>query len=403
MNQTLSVIVNIYNVAQYLEQCICSILEQTYRNLEIILVDDGSTDGSSQICDFYSKKDTRVRVIHKKNEGLVCARKAGLNEATAEYITFVDGDDWLEIHAYETLMNIANIQLADVVTSGIIQDFEGKCTFDVNRVPEGLYEKAELEKQIYPVMMHSYQENTRKIDASLCNKIFKKDLIKKAVLSVDPNIFYLGEDAASTYPCMLNANTVYISHECLYHHRIITNVQSREYKREHVYERWVTFYKYLSNVFSDSKYKDIMMPQLEGYFFRILNDMIVNDIGINVGNYFRRQIYQKENMKYIFPIQCQIDLKNVIIYGAGVVGENYYRQFIGNGIKVLAWVDKNYKKYKQMGYPVTEIKKIKSIDYNYIIIAVLKEEVAQNIRQELKSEGINEKKLIWIKPQILNA
>ena len=108
-------------------------------------------------------------------------------------------------------------------------------------------------------------------------------------------------------------------------------------------------------------------------------------------------------MKYIFPIQCQIDLKNVIIYGAGVVGENYYRQFIGNGIKVLAWVDKNYKKYKQMGYPVTEIKKIKSIDYNYIIIAVLKEEVAQNIRQELKSEGINEKKLIWIKPQILNA
>ena len=97
----ISIIVPVYNVENYIHRCLDSLMDQTYKNLEIILVDDGSTDSSGIICDEYSKKDRRIQVIHKKNGGLVSARKAGILLATGEYSTYVDSDDWIEDSAYE--------------------------------------------------------------------------------------------------------------------------------------------------------------------------------------------------------------------------------------------------------------------------------------------------------------
>ena len=94
MEKLVSVIVAVYNIEEYLPRCVDSILAQTYRNLEIILVDDGSKDQSGSICDSYAEKDRRIKVIHKKNGGLSDARNAGMDAATGEYIGFVDGDDW---------------------------------------------------------------------------------------------------------------------------------------------------------------------------------------------------------------------------------------------------------------------------------------------------------------------
>ncbi len=104
MNEKISVIVPIYNVEPYLEKCIDSILNQTYQNLEIILVDDGSPDKCPAICDEYAKKDARIKVIHKENGGLSSARNAGLDVATGEYIAFVDSDDYLHEKTYEKLL-----------------------------------------------------------------------------------------------------------------------------------------------------------------------------------------------------------------------------------------------------------------------------------------------------------
>ena len=100
MNE-ISIIVPIYNVAEYLEECIQSILVQRMNSIEIILVDDGSTDGCAELCDFYAEKDRRIIVIHKENGGLVSARKEGLKRATGKYIAYVDGDDWIETDMYE--------------------------------------------------------------------------------------------------------------------------------------------------------------------------------------------------------------------------------------------------------------------------------------------------------------
>lgn len=102
----LSVIVPVYNVEDYVGRCVDSILNQTYRNLEVILVDDGATDSSGAICDAFQEKDSRVRVIHKENGGLSSARNTGLEAATGEYITFVDSDDWIEADGYAHLMEL---------------------------------------------------------------------------------------------------------------------------------------------------------------------------------------------------------------------------------------------------------------------------------------------------------
>ena len=109
MNQSprISVIVPVYNVEQYLPRCVESILAQTYENLEILLVDDGTKDNSGAICDAYARQDARVKAIHKKNGGLSSARNAGIDAATGEYLSFVDSDDWIEPQMYERLYEAA--------------------------------------------------------------------------------------------------------------------------------------------------------------------------------------------------------------------------------------------------------------------------------------------------------
>lgn len=121
MNRSISVIVPIYNVEKYLDRCIQSIVNQTYKNLEIILVDDGSSDGSPLMCDEWKKKDIRISVIHKTNGGLSDARNKGLEVATGEYILFVDSDDFLELDACEKLMDSTKNNKVDFVV-GVIRE-----------------------------------------------------------------------------------------------------------------------------------------------------------------------------------------------------------------------------------------------------------------------------------------
>lgn len=118
MNELISVIVPVYNVQEYLGECIESIINQTYTNLEIILVDDGSTDGSGEICDAYKLKDSRIRVIHKANGGLSSARNQGIECSKGAYISFVDSDDWLELDFYQNLYDSIKMTKAEIATCG---------------------------------------------------------------------------------------------------------------------------------------------------------------------------------------------------------------------------------------------------------------------------------------------
>lgn len=115
----LSVIVPVFKVEQFLNKCIDSILNQSYTNIEVILVDDGSPDSCPQICDDYQRKDPRVKVVHKQNGGLSSARNAGLDIASGEYVSFVDSDDWLESDAYSEMINQCVINKLDIIGGGV--------------------------------------------------------------------------------------------------------------------------------------------------------------------------------------------------------------------------------------------------------------------------------------------
>ena len=120
MNPIFSVIVPIYNVERYLRQCIESMIKQDFSSVEIILVDDGSTDSSSMICDEYAKVDKRIRIIHKKNGGLVSARQAGASVAMGKYILNVDGDDWVTPNYFRELANIVSVYEPDMICFGAV-------------------------------------------------------------------------------------------------------------------------------------------------------------------------------------------------------------------------------------------------------------------------------------------
>ena len=164
----ISVIVPVYNVSVYLRKCIDSIINNSYRKLEIILVDDGSTDDSGKICDLYAQKDGRIKVIHKKNGGLSSARNAGLDIATGDYISFIDSDDYISNNMYQLMISAAEHENADIVQCGAVRvDEKGNqsAAFHV-----------ENWKMEYDEIVDKYYTSTM-IPVMLCNKIFKRDLI----------------------------------------------------------------------------------------------------------------------------------------------------------------------------------------------------------------------------------
>lgn len=210
MNPTLSVIIPVYNTEAYLNKCLESILNQTFRDFEIILVDDASTDASGTICDGYAKKYDFIKVIHKEHGGPTHTRKAGLAYAKGEYVVYMDSDDRVTPDMYEYMMekmfkHNADIGICDIV----IETEKSRIPLHIS-MPGGFYNKERLKKEIYPIMLFSEAENSPAIAPSLCNKIIKKTILDKVLPYANENIYY-GEDAVCMYPCMLDAESVYIA------------------------------------------------------------------------------------------------------------------------------------------------------------------------------------------------
>ncbi len=238
-----SVIVPVYNAEKYLSQCVESILSQTCGDFELILVDDGSPDGSPALCDAYAAKDGRVAVIHQKNAGPTPARKAGLDRASGKYVCFADADDWVEARWLEVLKgHIDACHEPDVVVCDIARD-TGKTEQPVY-ADEGYYDKARLEKEIYPYMVIDARRapfGTQLLPGFLYTKAWKRELIAEHYLSDGRITLY--EDTAMTYECLWFANDVYISREKLYIYRRVENSNLRHYRPRFFLEiRWFLDY-----------------------------------------------------------------------------------------------------------------------------------------------------------------
>ena len=149
----ISIIVPVYNIEKYLPRCLDSLIGQSFLDIEIIIVDDGSTDGCYYICEEYGRKDPRIVVIHKTNGGLVSARKVGMKAARGEYIAYVDGDDWIEPQMYEQMYQKMIEENVDIVMCGRFEDVADTSKKVFHGVKEGRYKKQELQKLVYPKMI----------------------------------------------------------------------------------------------------------------------------------------------------------------------------------------------------------------------------------------------------------
>lgn len=213
-----SIIVPVYNVEKYLIECINSLKAQTYQDFEVILVDDGSTDKSGLICDQFALNDSKFKVIHKKNGGLISARRFGLKKALGDYILFCDSDDLLKKNALEVLKNIINKSNADVITFNamVFNECETKI-FSKAVFKDGIIDKSSFINEIF----NSYALN------SMCMKAIKRTIID---LNRDYEEFYncnFGEDLLQSIPIILKANSIYYTSQCLYLYRMNSGMMRR--------------------------------------------------------------------------------------------------------------------------------------------------------------------------------
>ena len=265
----LSVIVPVYNTEKYLRECIDSILTQTFKDFELILVDDGSTDGSGTICDEYAKMDERIRVIHQENSGVTRARKNGAAISAGEYVTCVDSDDWIDPDTYCDMMLQITNHHADM---GIFAIIEEKKLEEVvtNRIGVGYYSKEKLRNTVYPRMLFDYSINASGAIASLCNKITRRNILVDA-MNIIPDSLDYGEDAIAGYLCMLNASGIYVCNEPYYHYR--DNLSSASHAKSSIMaERILTLDREMRRHFSC--YDTDMAKQIDGHIVRHTVEMV---------------------------------------------------------------------------------------------------------------------------------
>lgn len=223
-----SVVVAAYNVEQYIEQCIESLCSQTLHEIEIILVDDGSTDQTPAICERFAQMDERIRVIHKPNGGLVSARKAGAAVAKGQFIGCVDGDDFVEPEMYEALADAAEYSAASMAECQLFHYIQESGEKQENRgvLKQGVYDRDALRRVLYPTLLTERRE-----PPSSCNKIYATELYRRHIGTISDRIVQ-GEDFCLTYPMLMEKDVrLAVVDRPLYDYRILKRSMSHGYRR----------------------------------------------------------------------------------------------------------------------------------------------------------------------------
>ena len=267
MEPKFSIIVPIYKVGQYLEECLQSLIVQETVNYEIILVDDGSPDNCPAICDEFASKNNITRVIHKKNGGLVSARKAGALLAKGEYICCVDGDDFISSEYLKTITEIVDNYNPDVICFDYYK-YSSETSIKANsyaNLVSGLYDKNMISKAIFPSLIADV--NGGYFLPTVWSKVYKRQLYFTNQMSVDDKIT-MGEDGACTIPIMYQANTIYLCDEPLYYYRLNNESMTKGHKR-YDWENQLLIAKQLYNAIDCKKFdfQDQMYRRIARGFF----------------------------------------------------------------------------------------------------------------------------------------
>ena len=326
MNELISIIVPVYNVEKYLEKCVKSIIDQTYKNLEIILIDDGSTDNSGNLCDNLKLQDDRIQVIHKQNGGLSDARNAGLKIAKGEYIGFVDSDDYIEKDMFETLYKLNKKYNSEISIVSFYEIYNNKVI--------GVRDSKNLEELNKIEAIKELLIDT-KIQSYAWNKLFKKELFEGLEFPTNKNF----EDIATTLLLFEKANKIVLLEDPKYYYvrRDDSIIGVRNYKTYKDYLD-VIYDKYL---YLDGKYKELDLYNAYNFVINMIwvyTIIVAFDLD-DVYNEFEKQygLFEELIKKYGNEITDKLDNYNKAVLYMMLIDKQYSKP----AVKQL------YKTYKE--------------------------------------------------------
>lgn len=379
--ELLSVVVPVYNVEKYLDRCVSSIVNQSYDNLEIILVDDGSTDASSKICDEWALKDKRIIAIHKENNGLVSARKAGVDMASGEYITQIDSDDWIEKNAYEYMMKNILKENVDIIACGLIKDYANHSVVDSNNISSGCYREEKYIKEIVEGLINTEAFFRHGLSVRIVDKICKTSMAKQAQSRVS-NYINMNEDLAMMFRLLCIAKSIMVIDKVFYHYCIRDDsicdlsrddLICEEQYREHMHAIANEF-EFVPNIKEQTvlatAYNKAFVNTKE--FIRVIDDELYPYRGVYIG-------------------------QKILLYGAGKFGRRLYEILLNDKqFEVVGWTD------KVLNDKCINISDALQLEYDVIVIAIAMADVAEKAILDLIDLGVSRNKIReisaeWIK------
>ena len=371
----ISVIVPIYSTDRYTGMCIESILNQTYKNLEIILVDDGSVDRCPEICDLYATKDSRIKVIHKANGGLVSGRKAGMKVATGEFIGYVDGDDWIARGYFENIYHEIEKNNPDVVVCNWTRAFFDQHVIIYNSTSNGYYSGQDLSK-LKTELISKGQFYKPGISTYVWNKVFRRNLVYDCQMAVNEKLM-TGEDACVSYAAILKSKSLSIINNPGYYYR---QHEDSMLKKKSNYPLEIERMKILyNNLMSFAGHDRRLCKQIEDY---VLASCIIRTGGIYPGS-----------DHFIFGERFVG--KKVVVYGAGSFGQLFVSQLFEQNIcQVVGWLDDDYWEYRRSCLNVDPVESVADKQFDYLLIASVDGEIADNITNRLKKYQISLDKIL---------
>lgn len=383
----LSIIVPVYNAFHTIRRCVEALQNQSLDDFEIILVDDGSVDGSGALCDEMSSNNRNIKVYHIDNSGPFHARRTGARNAKGDVITFADADDWVDEGTYAKLLDDYYRRELDML---LFTYKYGDNGFEiVHNFPEGEYNDEQIKNLIIPYMIWDIKLGMRRLDPSLCCKFMNKQLYLGIVNDVDERIV-LGEDAVVTYPMMCNARKIMICNKPYYNYCVSTESSTRCFPLQRIEE-----IKNFKTVLARK------MKEVSDFNFVFQIDCYVR-IFLNMISWSWFSCARTSEM-YSFPHELFTPGEKISLYGAGDVGKSYYCTLMSSGTYYLSgWFDKNADTIiSYNGEKIRKIDEISDACGDKILVAVRNKSVYEDIKVLLIERGIHKENIIWKEPVII--
>lgn len=389
-NPLISVIIPAYNSDRYLSRCLDSIIKQTYKNLEIIVVNDGSTDETKKIAEEYAGRDSRVRVLHQANKGLVAARKAGVEMASGEYISAVDSDDWIALNRYEDVYEKGIKAGADVISTDVCNVYDANHVTPIEiSLRKKTYDKKEILEDVLMKMIDKDHFYSATINFNNWNLVVKSEIALKRQCSVD-NRISAREGIIYVIGCLIDAEKLAVINGGDYFYVKRSDSLDHKYdpaNREKLKIAHTALRNYVSEIPDVYRERYSREIDLFEYYSYLISDY---------------DHLCRETDEMLFPFRVK-KRKNIVVYGAGTLGSNVVRNMKKDGREPVLWCDKSYEKYAQEEKGIcspAEILKIRdSIDA--VIICILNYQVAEKAKRALVDLGVEGDKIYLIDSSML--